>query len=277
MTPTEKPYLSPSALDMFCRCPESWRRRYIEKEIVPPGIAALKGKGLHKGVQGNMQQKIESHEDLSASDIQGMAVAAFEAEMQGGFVLSEEEQSRGKAKVIGEAKDATASMAEFHAVEQAPDYQPILVERKIRIELPMCDHDLLGIIDLADDQSRVTDFKTAGRSKNQNEVDSSVQLTVYAAAFHAHAGQSPSAVRLDTIVSGKRSIKRQLLSSSRGPADFQALANRIDAVSKAIKAGSFTPATPGSWWCSSRFCGYHDRGCPFVNSERKVIAETEDA
>ena len=45
--PDEKPYLSPSQMGMYCRCGEQYRRRYIEKEIIPPGFALIKGGSVH--------------------------------------------------------------------------------------------------------------------------------------------------------------------------------------------------------------------------------------
>jgi hypothetical protein len=64
-----------------------------------------------------------------------------------------------------------------------------------------------------------------------------------------------------------------VVSSSRGSADFAALAARINVITHAIEAGIFTPAAPGSWCCSSKWCGYYLDGCPYVNSERIAAAE----
>jgi hypothetical protein len=195
------------------------------------------------------------------------AVAAFDESVHGGYVLSDEEMSRGPSVVIGEAKDDLANLATVHAKHQAPDYQPVLVEQSVRIELPSAPRDLLGIIDLADDKGRVIDFKTAGKKKSQADADDSVQLTVYAAAYQRLTGAPPSELRLDSVVQTKTKTDRQVVSTDRGPDDFNALANRINVVTSSIESGSFPPATPGAWWCGPRFCGYHAT-CPFVNSNR---------
>jgi hypothetical protein len=268
---TERPYVSPSQLDMFCRCGEQYRRRYLEKEIIPPGIAALKGTGFHRGAETNMRQKLESHVDLPPSQIVEAAVAGFEAQLAGGVQLSDEEVAVGMRKVVADAKDDVAEMALVHAQDQAPDYQPVLVEERVTIALPG-PRDLLGIIDLVDSHHRVVDFKTSGKKKAQSEVDNSVQLTVYAAAYQRLTGHIPSEVRLDTVVRTKTRCDRQVLSSQRTGADFNALANRINVIVQAIEAGSFTPAAPGSWCCSPKWCGYWSE-CPFVNSERRDAAE----
>jgi RecB family exonuclease len=264
---SDKPHISPSQLESFCRCPEAYRRRYLDGEIIPPGIAILKGTAFHGGAAVNMRQKIESHVDLPVADIVDAARAAFDQATHGEYQLSAEEQSRGAAIVLGEAIDDTLDMVHVHARQQAPDYQPVLVEEKLRIVLPNAPRDLLGIIDLADDQDRVIDFKTAGRKKNQADADDSVQLTVYDAAFRVRFGRAPKEVRLDAVIQTKTKTERQVVASDRSGDDFNALANRINVVTAAIEAGSFPPATPGAWWCGPRWCGYHST-CPFVNSAR---------
>lgn len=261
-----RPHLSATQLDSYCKCPEAYRRRYLEGEKIPPGIALLKGKGFHKGAETNMRQKIESHRDMPAGDVVDVAVAAFDDEAKGGFVLGRDEQARGPGAVIGEAKDSVASLVGVHAKQQAPDYQPVMVEETVRLELPG-PRDLLAVIDLVDDQDRVTDFKTGGKRKSQSDADDSVQLTIYSGAFAARTGRLPSEVRLDTAVDTKTKSYRDVVTSSRDEKDFDALAARINVVTAAIEGGAFPPATPGAWWCSARWCGYHAT-CPFVNPSR---------
>lgn len=271
-TATEaKPYLSPSQLETYCRCPEQYRRRYIEGEIIPPGIAILKGKGFHVGAETNMRQKIDSHEDLPASEIVDAAVSGFETEAAGGYLLTADESESD----VGQAKDSLAAMAECHAEQQAPDYQPVLVEQRVRIELPGA-RDLLGIVDLADDLGRVTDFKTAGRKKRQEDADTSVQLTTYAAAYHAVRGEPPKSLRLDSVVQTRAGkTYRDLLETQRSEPDLIALANRINAIASGVEAGNFPPTTPGAWWCSPRWCGYWAT-CSYVNSERQGLVQLNE-
>src|ERR1700747_456225 len=139
-----KPYLSPTQLDMYARCPEAYRRRYIEGEIVPPGIAMIQGGTFHRAAARNFEQKIGTHTDLPVADMKELAASEFELGLAGGYSLTDEEVGEGAGIVIGEAKDQTIDMVEFHARRQAPEYQPILVEEKVRIELAGNTHDLLG-------------------------------------------------------------------------------------------------------------------------------------
>jgi translation elongation factor EF-G len=264
-TEQRKPHLSPTQLDMLSKCGEQYRRRYVEGERQPPGMAMLRGTGVHKGIELNFRQKIDSRVDLPAKDVIDAAVSGFESQLKGGYEMNEDEVSRGAAVVIGETKDTVARLAELAADEMCPEYQPVLVEQVVRIELAGS-HDLLGVIDLADERGRVIDTKTAAKSKSQNDADGSMQLTAYSAMHKLATGALPTELRMEVLVDTKKP-KRQTLVTTRGPDDLAALAARIDAATRVIQAGLFVPATPGAWWCSGKWCGFYST-CRFVNSGR---------
>ncbi len=266
---SEKPHYSHTQIDMFCKCPEAWRRRYIEGERIPPGIAMLKGTGFHAGAQENFQQKIESHVDLPPNQIVDAAVAACMTGFASEVSLTKEEASRGLRAVAANAIDDLVDLVDCHAHQQAPDYQPIMVEQRVRIELDG-PRDLLAVIDLGDDEDRVTDFKTSRKRKTQNDADNTTQLTIYDTAFRVATGRPATELRLDTIVQTKTTTKRYLLSTQRGPRDFGALAQRINAMHAAIEAGTFHPASGLGWWCSPKWCGYHST-CKYVNPEPYLV------
>lgn len=261
-----KPHYSGSQLDTFCMCPESYRQWYIEKNRIPPTVYMARGTGMHEGAAMNSRQKMETFRDLPAKDIIDAGIAEFEAATKDGIMLTPEEASRGPDAVIGETKDDLRAILDCHAKEQAPSYQPIMVEQTVRIELPNSPRDLLGVVDLAT-ENEVVDYKTAKRSKSQKDADTSVPLTIYAVAFMVVTGSAPEFVSLDSVIQTAKATKRQKVISTRDENDFRALANRINAVDHAIRSGSFPPALPGSWKCSPKYCGYY-RTCPFVNGSR---------
>jgi CRISPR/Cas system-associated exonuclease Cas4 (RecB family) len=252
----KKPHLSKSQIDLYHKCPEAYRRRYIEGEKRPPGIALLVGTGVHVGAETNFRQKIETHQDLSADDIIDASVAGFEQRCSvEGYELTNDEAGRGAKLVLGIAKDIVVDLAGLYADEMAPDYQPTEVEKSTVIELPNCSHDLVSITDLRDDRDRVVDFKTAARKPSESEAATSIQLTINAAAFAVDTGRAASEVRLDVLTKTKTPA-RHVLKSERDADDFQMLAHRIDAMAQAINAGVFPPAPLGSWQCSARHCGF---------------------
>ena len=265
----KKPHISASQLGMMGRCPEQYRRRYLENEIIPPGISMARGVGVHQGAKVNFKQKKDSHEDLPEQDIIDASVAGYEAILKRGIQLTEDEESRGYDAVVGETKDTVVGLAHLFAGEVAPQYQPVYVEERHRIVVPNATHDLVAIMDLADEFGRVVDLKTSGKSKSQRDVDGSEQLSFYALVFKALTGDLPSEVRLEVLVETPKTHKRsrQTLVGARTSGDLIALVNRINAMLKALEAGVFMPRTEG-WWCDSRWCGYW-RSCRFISEDQR--------
>lgn len=267
--PRDKPYLSPTQLDMLCRCPEQYRRRYCEHEKLPPAVALLRGISFHHAAADNFRQKFETCVDLRPADIVDIAVDKFDREVEhaGEIRLDGDDAGKAVADVVGRERDTLVDYCNVFATDQAPDYMPQYVEVFARVEIENSTHDLAGKIDLADTDDRVVDFKTGARAKSQADADSSVQLTIYSALFYAHSGRLASSLRLDAAVVTKTKAYRSAVDTERTPADIDALAERFDAAVDAIAAGVFLPAVPGTWWCSKRFCGYYST-CRFVNGGR---------
>jgi len=265
-TVAEKPHISATQLEMYWRCPESYRRRYIEGEIIPPAIAMLQGSAFHSGAEVNFRQKIQTRQDLPAGEIIDAAAAAFDAKVAGGYVLDDGQEARGAKVVLGEAKDQLVGLTWCHAEQQAPDYQPVAVEHKTRIVFANATHDLLAITDLRDDKERIVDLKTAARRMPATAADKSTQLSIYAAAYQVETGRPPREVRFDVVTKTKNPV-RQVIQSHRTEADFRVLIARVNATLDAINKGSFPPASPDAWCCSLKWCGYA-RTCPYFNAER---------
>jgi len=267
----KKPHFSASQLGMMARCGEQWRRRYVEKEKSPPAIAMLKGTALHHGAEVNFKQKIESHKDLSKADIVENAVGKLEAAFKDDVSLTADEQKIGVKKLLHNITGEVVKLAEAHADEQAPEYQPIAVEQEFRVVMDECDYDLLGYIDLIDDTQRVVDLKTSKAKPKKDVANDSIQLTGYA-AYQVTQGVYPINVRLDFLTLNKKGVTRTKVDSVRDAGDLRALGRRIDMAANAIQSGVFMPSIPGTWWCSNTWCGYWNT-CPYVNSERTAKAE----
>lgn len=270
-----KEYISPSQLDMFTRCGEQYRRRYMEGEIIPPGVALLKGTALHVGgAELNFKQKIKTRKDLPASQLVEASAAAFDNRIKvDGLLLSEDEKSVGKKKTVGAAKDSLALMVELFAEDVAPQYQPAEVEIKQRIVMPG-PRDLLGRVDLITEDELIQDSKTSGAMKAQSVWDKDVKLSFYALTYQALKGKPPKGIAIDQLVhrngSSTPARHKQVL-TTRSRDDLQVVVNRFNAMCEALDKGIFMPCDAGSWACSSKYCGYW-KTCPYVNSERVAAA-----
>jgi len=256
-------YLSFSQVSMFLRCGKSYEFRYLENKKIPPGIAMIKGSSVHGGIEFNSIQKIQSRIDLPKSDIVDAAVTAFNTQITEEIQLSDDERGIGKKEIIGRAKDSVVTISELYVDSVAPTIQPIEVEKTIMIDIPDS-QPIMAVLDCIDEKHVVHDYKVTGKSKNQNEADTSLQLSVYAMAHKELYGTLPKKLVLDTMVELK-TPKYQAIETTRDEDCYVKIYRISQAVQKAIAAGIFLPPAEGSWNCSSRFCGYYDI-CEFVQT-----------
>lgn len=259
-----KPYISPSQLSLYAKCGEAYRRRYKEKDIIPPGVAALRGTSVHKGAEANYDQKIHTRRDLKADAVAEIVADAFDMTVKHESIwFNPEEESEGKSKVLGEAKDMATRLAGLFSRDVAPKYMPAHVEVEHRIVLPKSSHDLLGRIDLITEDGIIQDLKSRARKSNPEDIHRDPQFTFYALTYQNKFGVAPKALAIDELVDTKIPAVNSVI-TSRGEADFDALLNRINSVVKGINAGVFPPAMPGSWQCSPKWCGYFAT-CPYIS------------
>jgi len=260
-----------SQINMYSRCGEQYRRRYIEGERVPPGIALHRGTGVHKGAEHNFSQKIESREDLPKAEIVDAAVAGFDDSLErGDLLLSREEKSKGKNVIVGDARDATARLAGVLADDLAPTLQPILVEE--RAEISIGPTNLLGYIDLVTEDEVIHDLKTSAKSPVETDVAKSGQMTAYTGLYAAVFKRWPQGAAMDYLVDTK-TPKAVTIQTARTKEDVEAWLKVVEAVLNGIEAEIFLPAPEGSWACSERFCGYWAT-CPYVSgSARKRVID----
>lgn len=264
----KKPHISQSQLNLYTSCAEAYRRRYIEGEKIPPGFALITGTGVHKGLEVNFKQKIETKTDLRETDVVDAAVTEFESRiLKEGVLLTQEEETIGYSKVKGQTKDKIVRMTKKVMAEIAPKYQPKFVEESHRIEIENSPYDLLAVMDLADENGIVADFKTASKKKTQDEIDKSDQLSFYSIIYKAKTGEFPKGLRLEIIID--RELKKdtvtecQTLETTRDVDHLQSLVNRLNAMIYGIGKGVFMPCDRNHWRCSSRFCGYYNT-CKYV-------------
>ena len=270
---SRKPHISPSQLDMYLRCGEQWRRRYVCGEVIPPGVALIKGGAVHKAAEVNFLQKVESRVDLPLSQLYEAAVEHVDAIVRkDGLLLTQEEESIGTAKVIGGIKGSAVILTGAFARWVAPRIQPAMVEKFITIPIPDATHDLLGRLDIATVADEVVDLKTSSRKKTQEDVDRSDQLTFYDAAFEYETGRPCRGISFEVLVETKIP-QVQSLWSTRAPKHRKILLAKINTMLAGVQAGVFLPAAAGNWCCSPKFCGYWST-CPFVDAERKAAAES---
>lgn len=140
--------------------------------------------------------------------------------------------------------------------------------------------DFVGEMDIVERYAEETDFvpaerlvirdtKTSGKSPSANVADESHQLSAYALASQVLDNTLPDAVKLDYLIDLKRETKTMTVESTRTGPDLSAYLNRIVNAVATIESGMFTPAPNAAWWCSAKWCAYHNQ-CPHVVQKKFV-------
>lgn len=253
-------HISYSQLSMYSRCGEQYRRRYIEGDKIPPGIALIRGISVHKGAEENNRYKLATKKDKKKSDILGIVSDTFDQKLKDGIWLTKEEKSR-KGQIIGEGKDDAIKLAGLYCDEIAPEIMPDKIE--LPFEVPLGNKKLVGRIDIIDNEKSLRDLKTAGKSKQQRDVDLSDQLTCYALAFRFLFNSPPPKIIMDVLVNTKKA-KYQILETKRELPQMDMFLRRISTMLEGIKKGVFMPADPTNWGCDEKWCGYFWT-CPYRN------------
>lgn len=255
-------HYSYSQINMYLRCGEQYFRRYELKEKIPPSIPLHKGKSAAAGAELNFKQKIETKEDLYRNIIIDYSVNVLEESIKADDIfLKPNERTTGKKKIIGQMVDDVCVLSGIYSDYTAPLIQPTMVEQKISIPIPNS-YPIIGYMDCVDSHNNIRDMKTTTRTKNQREADTSLQLTVYAMGYEILTGHKPNNVCLDVLVQKKEPAYVPLV-SQRTEKDYTVAMNIIYSCIDGIEKGVFLPAQPGSWQCSSDWCGYYDT-CKFV-------------
>jgi hypothetical protein len=176
-------------------------------------------------------------------------------------LLTKEEKSVGKAKVVGKARDSVAALGHFYGSAVQPEYRkPSITQHEFAIPLPKLKTNYIGFIDLVNTDLGIIDFKTTrGKGPSQRDANTSIQLTGYALAVHREFGKAPPSVGLDVLIDKGDRTERKVLPSKRTVEDYQPFLSRVQVVVESIRKGSFPPCSPDFWGCDERFCGYWDR------------------
>lgn len=264
-------HLSWSQINMLHRCGEQYRRRYIEGDRVPPGIALLRGRAIHTAQETNMLAKMNDGELLEPDAVRQLAADAFDAETQGPFVVDGLYEEMTIEEALGAGKDESVGLAGLHAEKVAPEIEPTAIE--VRIELPPSESlpvMFVSILDLIHDSRVILDTKTTAKSPPKDSAHNSDQLTSQGLAFQARYGKAPESLALDYLVRTpkKGDLKHVRLETTRTQADTVAFVHRAQSALRMVVEEIFIPAATDDWCCSPRWCGFTD-SCPFFRGRTR--------
>lgn len=247
-----------SAVDMWLRCGEQYRRRYVEGKRSPPGIALVEGTSHHKSMEEDNLSKRDKGKALPARQL----TEIFETTMTSELAKAEQQCAEHKMKLDweGEDKQRLLNRAKLLHVDYAGKwshkFEPVLVEQPFTktVKVDGTEFVLYGQTDLGT-KTHILDYKTSSKAKSQRDVDENMQLKLYSWAFDRKQVGIIALVKTATPY-----VQYREASAPITPGQWVWTLKVVAAAVRSIRAGSFPFTNPGQfpapWWCSERFCGY---------------------
>lgn len=256
-----------STLNMFLRCGEQGRRRYLEGEMIPPGIAAVRGTGVHTANDVNLSQKIVTKSDMPLDVLQDAARDTYVTIVRDKGIYLPKSKESEKKRLLNQGLNETVRATKIYREDVAPNIHPIAVEQKFHVEIPGLALPLEGTMDF-EEAPRIGDLKTSSRAWNKNRPFQEIQPHFYSLAYFVEKGTVPEWV-YDVLITAKEKNDHQRLPLRSERKDFSALISKVLLFEKMLTTGVFPPANPTAWWCSPDWCGYYNT-CPYVGNGRAV-------
>lgn len=263
------PALSLSSIALLRRCPEKWKRRYIDREYEPPSGPMVLGSAFGAAEATNYQLKIVSGVDLSEADV----LDAFADEWR--ERTDREEIDWGADKPADLRAAGERALAAYHA-EIAPAVRPVSVEREFRLRFDGAAWTFTGYLDLEEAGGRVGDLKMKGKRLSRPDADRDPQPSSYLLAkreeHRAGHGDPPSGFDFH-VATRTRTPVVEIVPTSRTDAQLDAFLRRIYAAAAEIawrtEFDVWDGAPRDAWWCTEKSCGYW-AACPMGGAGREL-------
>ena len=243
-----------SMVGTWLRCGEQFRRRYIEGEIIPPGVAARRGSAAHKGAEVNNRSMIEKGIIPPLDVLKDATRDEFVRLVRDEGVFIPRDQVGEKNTILNDnLNQAIAGIEKFHEAV-APNIKPVAAELKVSADIGLS-LPIAGIIDCAEDGT-IRDLKIRGRATNQGNADSELQPSFYWVLYREHFGKYPDVFIYDEIVPLKTKTGYNPISTRRDEQALDRWRYYLHAFLRDLSTGTFRPADPGHFLCNLSWCGY---------------------
>lgn len=266
--------LSLSSIQTFLRCPEKWRRRYIEGEADFLGGPGVLGGAVGAAEVLNYGQKIDSGEDLPEAELLDAYADEFD------YRCDCEPVEWGDDKPA-RLKDQGAKVLPVYHRLIAPTVTPKAVERGFVLEFEDVDWTFTGYIDVEQADDSLIDLKVKGRAISQADADADLQPTSYLLAKRAEGEPAPG-FRFHQLVRVQHPEPKhvQPVATQRSDAQLDAFVELVYRVAAEIDwrlaNDCWSGAAPGAWWCGERWCGFW-RDCEFGGKHRTALPQAVPA
>lgn len=258
-----KGVLSPSGISRYRSCPKQFEYAYILGIRQPPGIAAVKGKAIHKGVEMVHKHTIETGSLMGREEATAYVSDKWDKE-----IVEIPPEKREEDEVpVGVVKGRALNNFDVYYSAAVPLIRPVAVEKPFARKIGCVP--VRGIIDLIDkgpgeytldddpdqpppDVEVVSDLKTTKKRWSDQQVAFHVALTIYAIVEQADN------IRVDLLLDQKRGCQYTPLRATRSFHEKKIVTEDVEVIAHAIKQGIFPRCDPTSWVCTPKWCGYYD-------------------
>jgi hypothetical protein len=250
-------HLSISSLKLFQQCPIRWKRRYLDRDFEAPSGKMILGSAAGAAEAQNFSAVIETGEGFSTERVLDEFSDEWEER------IGREEVDFGR-DTPGELKDSAAKALKVYHTVHAPLVRPTSVEREFRIAWPGLDWDLVGFLDLEEEDGTVGDLKMKGRRLRAVDADADLQPTTYLVARRAEGNP---AFRFDfhTMIRGLKQPTAEIIPTTRTEAQLDQFTDRVFTIAAEMawraENDIWVGAAPGLFTAASDVCS----GCGFLD------------
>lgn len=239
--PVVKDHYSHSQLDLFMRCGEAYRQKYMLGKPSPATLSMVAGKAFHKA----MEYLIVGADKTAKEEFENIWADLEPSKMQDKPELEAINTTQGKMWDLA-----------LEGQSRYRDLSPVATEEQFNIEIGGMK--VTGIIDLVDNQGRIIDWKTGARAPGQYVAENNRQLTLYDYAWRQKTGEAPTGVG---IIWGGYQAKgprfEERWAEPKTSSDHNRVTNAFYTLDRAVKQdGPWHPAEQGSWMCTKDKCPY---------------------
>lgn len=217
--------LSASSLNLYSRCPLSWKRKYIDKIDERVNGKMIRGSAAGAALAQYFGARIDG-ETLSVEE-------TLDEYADGFAQRAEDEDPDWQTDTPGSLKDAGAKALGMYMRTIAPGIIPAAVEREIQLAWEGVDWHVTGFIDLETVDGRVIDYKMAGKKWTADAAAAEIQPDIYLAARQAE-GNPADGFDYHCIIPAVRAPSAYVLEAPRSEQRLDALTRRIFTVAKSI-------------------------------------------
>jgi hypothetical protein len=250
--------LSASSLRLYWKCPERWRRRYLEREREPQTGPMLVGSAVGAAATAHFAARMAG-EPLSAGAVDDILVAEFDERAERPLTELGGEQPAALREQSREALRA-------YLAGIARTVRPISVERRIELRFEGAEWSFVGYVDVEDERGHVVDLKVGAKHVTQAKADRDPQASGYLLARALEGAPAQRfefhSIRRGAIRPGGRCLMVPTERSAVRLALFEArVAQTARAIAGCVETGDWPLASPDGWWCAAGQCSFW-ASCP---------------